>query len=302
MCQSPFRLTLVAILITAGLATAPRAQAPSTDIWLATLRVGDGKTGSIRVGEPKNVTRHAGYDNQPRFLPDASGFLYVQGDSDRTEVYRYQSASGRSTRVTYTPESEYSPTPIAGRNAGFYAVRVESDSTQRLWRFESDGSKPRLFLAAVDSVGYFALLDDRTLALFVVGEPHTLRIVDLDTERETVVASDIGRALLRTPRAGLTFLLHEPGTDPPTYEFHTWSEHGILPTRLIAAHGAGQDAAWIGDVLVMADGATLWSARPFDRSEWTLLADLGTYGLTGITRIAVSHDRKWIAIVAAESP
>lgn len=319
MCQPIYRLCLVGILLvavvsgTVGAAGTAHAQLPSTDIWLAPLQVSGGaakraqrgtaNASSIRIGEPENVTRRIGYDNQPGFLPDNSGFLYTRGDSNGTDIYRFDIRSRKITQVTETPESEYSPTPFASRGAGFCAVRVESDSTQRLWRFNRDGSDPRLVLAPVDSVGYFAWLDDRTLALFVVGDPHTLRIVDVETERETIVAADIGRALLRTPRdSRLTFLIHQPDSDPPVYVFHTWREHGDPPAWLIDAKGSGQDAVWIGDTLVMADGATLWCSRPFDRSEWVQCADLGRYGIAGITRIAVSLNREWIALVAPESP
>jgi hypothetical protein len=282
---------------------------PSTDVWLAELKVAEGGhpgkpeggwVHGIDLGTPWNATRRTGYDNQPRFVSDSRGFLYVRDDeSGRTDVYRYDIRSRTSTRLTQTRESEYSPTPV-GRRGGFYAVRVEADSTQRLWRFESDGSKPRVVLAAIDSVGYFAWVDDRTVALFVVGDPHTLRRVDVETERETIIAEDIGRALLRDPRGDLTFALHQPGSDPARYAFYTWSE-GTRIDHLIDAHGPGQDAVWIGETLVMAEGSTLYGARPFRDRVWTEVVDLARHGVGPITRIAVSPDRRWIAVVAAES-
>ncbi len=312
MCQKTIGLV---ILIAALLVGVPSAvvwgQMPSTDIWVASIREpgaagsGHGRhrgTGAIlALGEPENVTRRIGYDNQPQFLFDGSGFLFTRGELDGTDIYRYDLEGGKALRLTSTPESEYSPTPIHG--GGFYTVRVEADSTQRMWRFDADGARPRVVLASVDSVGYFAWLDDRTVALFVVGDPHTLRAVDLETERETVVARDIGRALLRAPGGrGLTCLVREPNSEPPVFAFHTWSKGDHAPVELIAARGAGQDAVWIGEMLVMADGAKLYGAYPFDRPEWTELADLGVYGVAGITRIVASGDCKRIAFVATEHP
>ena len=43
------------------------AAPPATDIYLADLRVADGR---VQVGTPVNVTARPGYDNQPFFLPD----------------------------------------------------------------------------------------------------------------------------------------------------------------------------------------------------------------------------------------
>ncbi len=276
------------------------AQVPSTDIWLAELRV-SGK--EIHVGRPENVTRRLGYDNQPCFLRDGRGFLYVRDDSVGTDVYRYDRVSKKAVRLTETPESEYSPTPFTDGRDGFCTVRVESDGLQRLWRFDADGQRPRLVLAAVDSVGYFTWLDRSTVAMFVVGEPHTLRVVDVETEREKVVARDIGRSLTRVPRDGsLAFLLREPKSDPATFVFHTWVPDDGPQEWLVDALPTSQDAVWIDDTLVMASGSMLYRARPFDRPEWLDFADLGTYGVAGITRVAVSRDRRWIALVALEAP
>ncbi len=301
MCQRTRWLWRAIALTGFGLSTAPAlAQAPSTDIWLAELRVSKGE---IEVGRPEPVVRRQGYDNQPCFLRDGRGFLYSRGDSNGTDVYRYDRSSKKSVRLTETPESEYSPTPFTDGRDGFCAVRVESDGAQRLWRFDADGTDPRLVLAATDSVGYFAWLDKSTVALFVVGEPHTLRVVDVENERETLVEGDIGRSLLRIPRDGsLSFLIREPQSDPATYAFHRWSPDTGPAKWLVEAVGSAQDAAWIDDTLVMAEGTMLYRARPFDSPDWLEIADLGTYGVAGITRVAVSRDCRWIALVAAEAP
>jgi hypothetical protein len=294
MCQRIFGL---AVVVTVAIAPTVAAQLPSTDIWLSDLRV----VGSeLRIGRPEKVTLRSGYENQPAFLPKGEGFLYTRGDSTGTDVYRYDQRTKSSIRITATPESEYSPTPFSG--GGFCAVRVESDSTQRLWHFESDGSNPHVVMAAVDSVGYFAWLDASTVALFVVGDPHTLRVVDVETERETVIAQDIGRGLLRVPnRSELSFLARVPASDPPTYTFYTWLEIGRPADRLIDAIGTSQDAVWVGKTLVMSDGSKLHATRPFDDPTWHEIADLGGYGISGITRLAVSRDQRWLAFVAAES-
>jgi hypothetical protein len=300
MCQ-PNRWLWLALGIAGACGPAPAAaQLPATDIWLAELRVGpDG----LQVGRPENVTRHWGYDNQPAFLPDGGGFLFVRGDSTGTDVHRYDLASRRVIRLTHTAESEYSPTPLRGGRPGFDTVRVERDGTQRLWWFDADGSNPRLVLAGVDSVGYFAWLDESTVALFVVGETHTLRVVDAASARETMVARDIGRSLLRVPATGdLSFLAREPGSEPARYAFRTWRPGSLRTEWLIAAVGTGQDATWVGETLVMADGAKLFHARPDRGPHWREVIDLAAFGVTGITRVAVSRDRRSIAWVAAEAP
>ncbi len=301
MCQKRIRLGLYAAVAFASLiTTSARAQLPSTDIWLSDIKItGDG----VQLGKPVNVVRRAGYDNQPCFLPDSRGFLYARGDSNGTDVYRYERASKRIVQVTNTRESEYSPTPIYKGDGAFCAVRVEADSTQRLWRFDADGSDPRLVLAAVDSVGYFTWLDRSTLALFIVGDPSTLRIVDAESARERVIARDIGRPLYRIPRNGqLSFAIHDEKSDPPTYTFFAWDTDGVPLERLIPALDGGQDAAWVDDTLLMASGGKLYASHPYTGPGWLEVADFAAYGITGITRLAVSPNHRALAFVAAEAP
>ena len=60
---------------------------PATDIYVADL-VRDG--GTLTVARVRNVTRRAGYDNQPTFLPDGRAFLYTCAWQDgQTEICHY---------------------------------------------------------------------------------------------------------------------------------------------------------------------------------------------------------------------
>ncbi len=171
------------LLLLLALAAPAAAQVPATDIFVATLKVakGPGGTAQWQVGAPVNVTHRPGYDNQPAFLPGGRSFLYtVIGDDAQADIYRYDLAAGKSTRLTTTTESEYSPTPLP-QGRGFSVVRVEPDSTQRLWAFDLDGSHPRLLLPGVKPVGYHAWIDSVTVAVFVLGSPATLQLADLRT-------------------------------------------------------------------------------------------------------------------------
>jgi hypothetical protein len=288
------RATWIAVLVAAAVPVSSFAQLPGSDIWIARLEV---TPTAVAIRDPANATRRPGYDNQPFFL-DAGGFLYSAGDSaSSTDVWRLDPAGGPAVPVTRTPESEFSPTPLPD-GAGFCAVRVEADSTQRLWRFDLDGGGARPVLAGVDSVGYFEWIDPATLALFVVGEPHTLRIVDVASGRESVAARDIGR-----------FIRCVPGTRDVAFTLRV-SDDAYRFVRLPAAGGGGpvplidgvggQDAAWVGDVLLATAGTRIFASRPFADGVWREVADAGTWGVAGVTRLAVSPDQRRLAVVCAE--
>ena len=320
---------ILAILATIAPLSAS-AQVPDTDIWLVDVR-GAG-TSSFRMENPVNVTRRPGYDNQPAFLYIRDtvgdehghvrsvnraiyprvGLLYVAADSlGSTDIFRWDPETKTSVPLTRTPESEYSPTPFgvvaSGGPAGFYTVRVEADSTQRLWQFDIDGSNPRVVMADVDSIGYFAWIDETHLAAFVLGnearkEPHTLRVIDVKAQTETIVARDIGRAIHRMPGMGdISFTVQE---EDDSFRFMCLRHGRTTPEPLIDAVGTGQDAAWLGTTMLMSAGPKIYAAIPGAKGEsgaWRPVADFSDTGITGIMRMAVSPDHRRLAVVAVTS-
>lgn len=260
------------------------------DIWIAPL---SGEGGTLTVGEPENVTAREGYDNQPFFLDDGS-MLYTAIEGVRADIWRWDPTSGASTPVTRTdPESEYSPTPLPG-GGGFSAIRVEADSTQRLWRFAMDGSGAEPILEDVAPVGYHAWIGTDTLALFVLGQPATLQLAVASTGEARVVGEDIGRSLHPVPgRYAFSYTQNvEDGTEIRIFDLATGSDE-------LAATGldGGDFHAWTPDgTLLQASGGRLmrWDEG---MGHWMLVTDLSDRGVT-LSRLAVSPDGSRIALVA----
>lgn len=294
-------LVVLAGLLVGGGVSAAYAQVPDSDIWVSEVLV-RGQT--LDLAKPVNVTHRAGYDNQPCFLPDSQGFLYTAAEpAGGTDIYRASLATHAIVRITRTPESEYSPTPFGSPAAGFYTVRVEADSTQRIWRFDMEGKNPALVMSDVDSVGYFTWIDDTHLAAFVLGnekkkEPHTLRVVDVTTQAQTIVARNIGRSLQRVPGTGdITFTVQQGDED--RYRFFILKNGAHAGAPLIDAVGDGQDAAWLGDTMLHSSGTTIYAAQPLaPNATWQPVHDFTQEGITSITRIAVAPDHSMIAFVA----
>lgn len=293
-------LSKIFLIITTAAACGPASAIaqpgpPGNDIFLAPLFL-EGNT--VTVGRPVNVTARAGYDNQPFFASDESFFFFTLLDtSGQTDIYRYDLASGETSQVTRTPESEYSPTIMRGTQS-FSTVRVEAGGKQRLWQFDLDGTNPRLVLTAVDSVGYHTWVDDNTLGLFVLGEPHSLRIADRREDVDRIAALNIGRCLHAVPAENAVSFVQIMSED------ESWITLFDLESgdsrRLVTTLPGSQDFVWIpgGDVL-MADGSALFLWAGDD--EWEEVAALGSQGLKNINRLAVSSSGRWIALVADDS-
>ena len=112
--------------------------------------------GRVEIGKPVNISDSPGYDNQPSFTPDGASVLFTSVRPERkpdpangaaigSDIYRYDLAGKTISRVTNTPESEYSAT-VTPDARHISVIRVESDGTQRLWQFTLDGSEPTVLL------------------------------------------------------------------------------------------------------------------------------------------------------------
>lgn len=277
------------VLLVTLAALAGTLQAPATDIFVAELTLAP----AARVGPPRNVTRRPGYDNQPFFLADGRSFLYTSIRADgQADIYRYDPAADSGVRVTTTSESEYSPTPLDG--GGFAVVRVERDSTQRLWRFDAAGTAA-LLLERVKPVGYFAFGDDHTLGLFVLGPPATFQIADTRSGAADTVSRDIGRTIQKIPgRRAVSFVRRLSETEWWITAYDLDSR--ALTTIVRTLEGVDLYTWTPGGTLLAGRGSKLyqWSGG----ADWTEIADLAPAGLTSITRLAVSPRGDRLAIVA----
>lgn len=305
------RSHLFFLLLSSAVAFASIQQPPpDTEIFLAPLGV-DGN--ALKLGAPINISNSPGYDNQPSFTPDGRTILFTSARNapatsegstrpPATDIYRFDIATSTVHRLTATPEGEYSPT-VTPDGRGMSVIRVESDGTQRLWRFTLEGQDPTLLLQDVKPVGYHAWIDDRRLALFVLGEPATLQLVDRTTGRAHVIARDVGRSLQRIPNGGVSYVQIERAPAKRAVRSMMVMEldgSSRAPQALVpvVAGAAEADLAWMPNrTLLMAHDGTLYSWR-HGRPSWNAAADLAGRGLHGVTRLAVNPSGDRIAIVA----
>jgi len=291
----------------------PPAQAPpDTEIYLAPLKTANG---GVDVGAPVNITNSPGYDNQPSFTPDGAAVLFTSvrgsaasgatGGATQSDIYRYDIRGGEISRVTQTPESEYSPTVMP--DGGISVVRVEADGTQRLWSIRPSGPKiaAAVLLPDIKPVGYHAWADDHTLALFVLGQPATLQLADTRTGTARTIASDIGRSIQRIPGTGaisaISFVQRERDGETVRLTIKRLNPaSGDVAALVPAVEGSREaDTAWTPDgTLLMAKDGVLHSWRA-GQAGWKEAARLERLSLSGVTRLAVSPAGDYLALVGS---
>ena len=283
-----------------GFASGGAGQGPAgTEIYLAPLHISET---FVRVDSLINITNRRGYDNQPAFTPDGQSVLYASiDDSGQGDVLRYDISTGKTVQITRTPNaSEYSPTPLPTGD-GFSVILLEEDQRQRIWAYDWNGANARVIATGAEPVGYQAWGNDHTLAVFILGEPHTLRIADTRSGQAALVAYDVGRSLHKVPVLDAISYLQRDSVADSTWYIRAVDLLSRRTALMTTARPGSQDYAWTPDGrILMGQGDALWVYRPGPGARWERVPGLPAPGVRGITRLAVSPDGTLIALVAEE--
>lgn len=264
---------------------------PATDVWLADITDGV-------PGQPVRINEGAGYNNQPHFSDDGSVIYYTRempggNTAAQTDIAAYDIATAVTSMVNHTPESEFSPTPIPGRNA-LSVIQMDLDQKQFLYAIDMASGDMDLLLPDVEPVGYHAWINDEEVAMFILGDSFTLQTATLGTPGATVVADNIGRTIRRHPQSG-EILFVDKRAEPwriAAFEPNTGTTRIVMPLFpgnedfTIDANGM----YWTGN------GSSLYRRTP-DGVRWELMADYRDAGLGRISRLATDPQCSRIALV-----
>lgn len=271
-------------------------QAPGTDVWLAPMTIRDG---NITLGTVRNASDRPGYDNQPHFARNSRTLWFTSGrDGSQTELYAFDVRTARLTRLTDSPESEYSPTLMPGGDR-LSTIVVERDSTQRLWSVPIKQGERKPVFEQIRGVGYHVWLSDRLVGLFLLGAPNALVVADVRTGAVDTVATNVGRSLGRAPLTGHLTFTQRDVADSTRVVIRTWNPTTKQVTDVATGLPGAADFAWTpGGRLLMASGTTLWQ-KPKD-GDWARVQTFSDPRIGSITRLAVAPRGDWFAFVAAE--
>ena len=276
------------IVLIALIVTATSWAQPNTEIYLFELEKDDQNTYSIF--KPLNISQNEGYDNQPSFWSEGNSILYARTENGQTEIARYFIGSGKTNLISKTLQgSEYSPTPTP--DGRISSIRLDTTGLQLLYAYDLKGDHEVLVPETV--IGYHAWIGKSKIAAFVLGEPNTLQIIDTKSGSSKTVAENIGRGLHKIPGTKEFSYVDKSG--------EKWVIKALNPKNgnkrdLVSTRDGSEDYCWTPNgEIIMGQGNTLWVWNPIQ--GWREIFDLSSYGLQGITRVAVSPEGDKLVLV-----
>ncbi len=264
----------------------------NTEIYLFDL-LPNPNNQSYQLANPINISQNIGYDNQPTFFPDGTSILYSRTVGGQTEIARYFLKNGKTILITNTLEgSEYSPTPMP--NGDISSIRLDTTGLQLLYRYNLKGESRILVNDLV--IGYHVWINENELVSFVLGDTITMQRVNTVTNERTVLAKNIGRSLHKVPNTNQFSYIDKSSEK---WMINSRNIHNDTSITLIETIKDSEDYCWTpkGEIIT-GKGNSLWI---WDKGkDWNYLADLTTFGLQGVSRIAVSPDGKKIVLVVTQ--
>lgn len=286
------RLSLSALLFLCFI-SAFAQQPPATEIYLLDLKV---TKKSVSIHNPRNITNHSGYDNQPFFHPDKSILYYTSADEKgNTDIVSFDFSSNKTTALTKTSEKEYSPTVTPDKRYLSCIIQREGGA-QDLGKYPIGGGDP---VVLIDNliVGYHAWGDNKSIVAFILGEPNTLRLIDLENKKDLWLADKPGRSLHQIPgSSSISFV--DKSADTWTIKKLVSIDNITIITETLPGR---EDLAWTPDKkIVMSDGKKFFFYDSINNTGWQeiMLPDAMPTG--SITRLAINAKGDKLAFVVSE--
>lgn len=277
------------------LATTTLTAQTNTEVYLLDVKTVDRKTELVN---PRNISNNEGYDNQPSFY-DGETILFSSTRNGQTDIARYDIKSDSVSWITDTTQgNEYSPFKIPGKNA-ISAIRLDTTGLQRLYEYSVwDGSSTEL-LKDVKVAYYVWYTNDIVVSSVLADGDMNLMVSNLKDGSHRTVEQNVGRSLHKIPNSKLISFISKE-TDP--WEIRSLDPETGEVGKITDMYEKTDDMSWLADgSIIAADNQVLVQIDPNNQKEWVRFLRLEKKEISNISRIAVSPNGKYLALVFEQS-
>ena len=284
-------LILFLILLLCGLNIF--AQAPDSEIFLFSIDKTDGK---YSFSDAKNISNNAGYDNQPAFSLDGKSILFTTNRREGNfDIYEYSIADGKTSPLVTSVDNEYTAKQLDAETITF--VREgKADQTMTVYKMSRGTKKEMPAFSVKEPIAYYAF-NKRGDALVWIRYAFMMHFVNTEKNINRYVANYAQPSVphLIPGTKNFSFMVRHPDDSLWIKEFDPETE-AIRP--IITSKDGKKDYTWLPDgSLLIGSGSKLFRFDEKTDETWVEIADLSSFGIKEITRMAVSSDGKYLALV-----
>ncbi len=291
-------MMLVSLLVLTGRAEEEKPQVlspPDSEVHVFDLTI---KEGLYRLENGVNISNNLGYDNQPFFTDKSDTMLFVSvRDGKQTDVFEYDLNSQKTTQITNTPHSEYSPKTL-NDNQNVTFVSEGGDPYQSVWSLNRMTGKSAWLLNSKEPVGYYAVNEQNGDVLFWSRYGWSVQYLNLERdERRFVSGHAIPSSPQPIPNSERFSFVHRQTNGEVWIKAFNPKDFSITPIAPI--FGSNYDYTWApnGDILRVENNQLfVWPSQK-KNNRWQKGQDLNQHFSGQITRLAVSQNGKYIALV-----
>lgn len=272
-----------------------------SDIYLAKLTLG----ANAPITDLVQVTNTDTYTNQPYFFNNNQLFytqMEGEGEQAQTDIFLFDLNLGTQANLTQSSTSEYSATPVPNK-AAMSVIRVNAQGKQELWEYSLQGNALSHLVPKVEPVGYQVWLDAQQLLLFVLGEPHTLQLLENNPEAEgEIIDRNIGASLFRY-RKSPWYLYSQTSEEGHWLKSYNSANSNVRPV-LRMPDNVQYYASSPSGYIFASNGETLFQRQVIiddkklqPEGKWIEIKLDNTVCMKGVSRMAISPDESMIALV-----
>lgn len=282
-------LSVMALLAKFSVGTAQ----PSSEIFLFELSK---ENGTYQLAKPINISNNQGYDNQPTFLNNEE-IVYAANFDNQTDIVKINFRTKEKQRITDTPGSEFSPKPTPN---GKYisAIILAKDGSQVLAKYPLKGGDPKI-ISSTQKIGYYCWFDKKTVFSYVVGSPPSLQEWNTKNAQFKIIMMNPGRSLSRIPDQKTVSFIHKESDD--IWYLNSYDPVTDKVVYITECIKGAEDMTWAADgTAFLSDQKKIYQFNPKTDTSWRLMANMDAFNLSEASRLAISPDLKWMAIVIDE--
>ncbi|SMD38937.1 WD40-like Beta Propeller Repeat [Reichenbachiella faecimaris] len=254
------------------------------------------ENGLYKLANPTNISSNPGYDNQPAFL-NSEEMVYAATFDNQTDIVKFNFVTKEKVRLTNTPGSEFSPKPTPD---GKYisAIILAKDGSQVLAKYPLKGGEPKI-IPSKQKIGYYCWYDKKTVFSFVLGSPPSLQEWNTRNAQFKIIMMNPGRSLSRIPNQKTISFIHKESDD--IWYVNSYDPSTDKVTYITECIKEAEDMTWSPDgTAFISNKQKIYKFNPTTDQSWKLVANMDSFNLSEASRLSISPDSKWMAVVIEE--